>query len=213
MGEEKDKKSFFETKTISLFDNHIEKAKLYGMQYHFHSPSEHTIDGELLDLEMHVVHSLQSDLTKGDKPSQFSNGVMGFLFKVMPDSYFEEIKKNNPDFDVEYQDNFLKGLAELEAQKKHGEEREPLDMTKFVKLLDFNRRWTYSGSLTTIPCSEGILWNVIEQIIPIRQSTMDKYNYFRKIEAHQYTNKGECQDEWLNEAKATTYPINGNSVV
>ena len=26
-------------------ESHIEKAKLYGMQYHFHSPSEHSIDG------------------------------------------------------------------------------------------------------------------------------------------------------------------------
>jgi len=84
-------------------------------------------------------------------------------------------------------------------------------LKKFVDLWEFNRRWTYPGSLTTIPCSEGILWNVIEQIIPIRQETMDKFNYFRKIEEHQLTNKGNSQDPWLNEAKAVEYPINGNS--
>jgi carbonic anhydrase len=50
----------------------------------------------------------------------------------------------------------------LKAQKP------AIDMQKFVSLLDFNRRWTYQGSLTTIPCSEGILWNVIEEVIPIR---------------------------------------------
>jgi carbonic anhydrase len=50
--------SYLETSTISLFDAHIEKAKLFGMQYHFHSPSEHSVDGELLDLEMHIVHGL-----------------------------------------------------------------------------------------------------------------------------------------------------------
>ena len=123
---------------------------------------------------------------------------MGFLFKVMPDSYFEDIKKNNPDFDVEYHDMFLKGLAELEAQSK-GEKREPLDMTKFVKLLDFNKRWTYAGSLTTIPCSEGILWNVIEQVIPISQKTIDMFTNFRKIEEQQVTNdkvNGEFSDPW-----------------
>ena len=77
-------------------------------------------------------------------------------------------------------------------------------MTKFVNLLDFNRRWTYQGSLTTIPCSEGILWNVIDQIIPIRQSTLDRYNNFRKIEEEQMTNrveKGDAPDPWLKEAK------------
>jgi carbonic anhydrase len=49
-----------QTKTVSLFDRHIDKATLYGMQYHFHSPSEHSIDGKLLDLEMHVVHKMEN---------------------------------------------------------------------------------------------------------------------------------------------------------
>ena len=88
----------------------------------------------------------------------------------------------------------------------------PLDLTRFVDLLKFNRRWTYQGSLTTIPCSEGILWNVIEEVIPIRQSTMDRFNYHRKIEEKQVTNKGSM-DAWLTEAKKTEYPINGNSLV
>ena len=26
------------------------------IQYHFHTPSEHTIDGNLMDAELHVVH-------------------------------------------------------------------------------------------------------------------------------------------------------------
>merc|ERR1719183_3002596 len=99
---------------------------------------------------MHIVHALQSDLTEGEKPSTFSNGVLGFLFKVMPDSYFDEMKKKNPDVDIEYHDEFLLGLAEQESNSD-GEKRDPLDMTKFVQLLDYNRRWTYSGSLTTIP--------------------------------------------------------------
>jgi hypothetical protein len=28
------------------------------MQFHFHHPSEHTIDGEEFDLELHIVHKL-----------------------------------------------------------------------------------------------------------------------------------------------------------
>jgi carbonic anhydrase len=148
-------------------------------------------------------------------PASFSHGVLGFLFKVVPESFFTTVKVDAPELDMEFHDQFLSNLAlsETENIKLNKTRNNDLDLTKFVELLEFNRRWTYSGSLTTIPCSEGILWNVIEQIIPIRQSTMDKYNYFRKIEAHQLTNKGESQDQWLNEAKAITYPINGNSVV
>lgn len=29
-----------------------------GVQFHFHSPSEHTIDGRQFDLELHIVHKL-----------------------------------------------------------------------------------------------------------------------------------------------------------
>jgi carbonic anhydrase len=59
---------------------------------------------------------------------------------------------------------------------------EELDLTKFVELLNYNRRWTYQGSLTTAPCSEGILWNVIEHVIPISQSTMDEFIKLRKVQ-------------------------------
>lgn len=164
---------------------------------------------------MHIVHQMQASLTKGNMPASFSHGVLGFLFKVVPESFFTTVKVDAPELDMEFHDQFLSNLAlsETENIRLNKTRSNDLDLTKFVELLEFNRRWTYSGSLTTIPCSEGILWNVIEQIIPIRQSTMDKYNYFRKIEAHQFTNKGESQDQWLNEAKAVTYPINGNSVV
>ena len=53
------------TKTVGLFDKHLagKNTKFYGMQTHFHAPSEHSIDGNLLDLEMHIVHGIQSDLT------------------------------------------------------------------------------------------------------------------------------------------------------
>ena len=139
------------------------------MQYHFHSPSEHSVDGKLMDLEMHIVHGLQSSLTTGDKPSQFSHGVLGFLFKVVPESFFEGFEQMNQSFDFEYHDRFLAQLVAIEAENlMTGKGRTHLELTKFVEILEFNRRWTYPGSLTTIPCSEGILWNVIEQVIPIR---------------------------------------------
>ena len=41
-----------------------------GIQFHFHSPSEHTIDNREFDLELHIVHKLmyvqknQEDLFK-----------------------------------------------------------------------------------------------------------------------------------------------------
>ena len=60
-------------------------------------------------------------------------------------------------------------------------EQSPLNLCKFVKLIDFNRRFTYQGSLTTAPLVEGILWNLVDTVIPIRQSTMDKYVEYRRV--------------------------------
>ena len=62
------KDNYMNTATISLFDNHIKEATLFGLQAHFHAPSEHSVNGKLLDLEMHVVHELDPQLVnpKGD---------------------------------------------------------------------------------------------------------------------------------------------------
>ena len=51
-----------------------------------------------------------------------------------------------------------------------------------VLRMNYNKRWTYSGSLTTAPCSEGILWNVVENVIPIRQETLDNYVKMRVVQ-------------------------------
>lgn len=159
--------NYMKTSTIGLFDRHIKSATLFGMQAHFHAPSEHTIDGKLMDLEMHVVHALDPKLVNGAKKSQFTNGVLGFLFKAVPDDYFEKEAKDD------FHDKFL--LAMIDQRKTK------LDMTKFVTKLNYEKRWTYPGSLTTTPFSEGILWNVIEQVIPIRQATLEKFLKYRKV--------------------------------
>ena len=44
------------------------------LQFHFHAPSEHTVDGDLMDLEIHFVHALSSDA------NQYA--VVGFFFDV-----------------------------------------------------------------------------------------------------------------------------------
>jgi hypothetical protein len=51
-----------------------------------------------MDLEMHIVHFIDEkiDPTKigadNENASQFFGGVLGFIFKVMPDDYFQTRK-------------------------------------------------------------------------------------------------------------------------
>jgi carbonic anhydrase len=78
-----------------------------------------------------------------------------------------------------------------ESKFSEGEVDRRINLTKFVSMLQFNRRWTYTGSLTTAPFSEGILWNVVEHVIPLRQSTLDLFLEYRKLEESKFFNKFE----------------------
>ena len=69
----------------------------------------------------------------------------------------------------------------MESDGTASSAQSPLNLKKFVELVDYNRRFTYQGSLTTAPLVEGILWNVIDTVIPITQKTMDQYLEFRKV--------------------------------
>lgn len=184
MKSEKPEDNFMKTSTINLFEKNIDSATLYGLQYHFHAPSEHSINGQLLDLEMHIVHALEPKLVNPENEedkSQFTNGVLGFLFKAVPDDFEFELQGL-----TDYHDRFLRKMLEAE---KGGNKNEKIDLTKFVKLLNYNRRWTYEGSLTTAPFSEGILWNVLEHVIPVRQSTLDLFLDYRKVEESKVFNE------------------------
>lgn len=47
-----------------------------GVQFHFHAGSEHTVDGERYDLEMHTVH------VADDAAGGFGNAALGIIFSV-----------------------------------------------------------------------------------------------------------------------------------
>ena len=90
------------TSTVSLFDPAHKAVQLNTAQFHFHSPSEHSIDGRLMDLELHIVHFLDPKV----KNCKFIAGVLGFLFKVENDEFFD----SQPNEDIEYHDRFLQKL-------------------------------------------------------------------------------------------------------
>lgn len=109
-------------------------------QFHFHSPSEHTVNGHQFPMEMHLVH----------KASDGTVGVLAVLFETgKHNSAFDPLWKNlpGPDQPRREADNVTIN-AEALLPKQHG-------------------YYFYHGSFTTPPCTEHVEWVVLKQPVTI----------------------------------------------
>jgi carbonic anhydrase len=106
------------------------------LQLHFHSPSEHRINGEAFPLEAHLVH----------KNEQGALAVVAILFR-----------KGAWNEDLE--------LIAQAGPKSVGQSV-PFDINILDLQLHRNHRsyYRYSGSLTTPPCTEGIRWYILKRV-------------------------------------------------
>lgn len=44
-----------------------------------------------------------------------------------------------------------------------------------TKLVNFKNRWTYTGSLTTPPCTVGVYFQVVDRVLPISEEHYNAY--------------------------------------
>jgi len=116
-------------------------------QFHFHTLSEHFIDGEQSDMELHLVHKAYDDTTT----------VIGFF--VEPGDPFEEFDElidvfaEMVDTGVTSADGGIFDLGELVPKKK--------------------RSFRYQGSTTTPSCAQGISWILIREHVEFSQDQID----------------------------------------
>jgi len=129
--------------SIELGDTVYELA-----QFHFHSPSEHTIDGQHAQLEVHFVH----------KSAAGELAVVGILVEEGEhDSIWDAVIAAFPD----------------KAGGQRHVENLDLDVNDLRPLPQHYFR--YEGSLTTPPCSEGVQWIVmaeLRQVSPEQMATV-----------------------------------------
>jgi carbonic anhydrase len=120
------------------------------LQFHFHRPSEERVNGRQFDMVAHLVHK---------DPEGRLAVVAVLLDRGSSQSLVQTVWNNLP----------LEKNVEQAA-------RVELDMNQ---LLPADRRYfTYMGSLTTPPCSEGVLWMVLQQPMPV---ATDQINVFSRL--------------------------------
>lgn len=116
-------------------------------QFHFHTPSEHHLNGREFPLEAHFVHS----------DSQGNLAVVAVLFDAGP---------ANPALE-----SLWASLPEMPGTE--------LELTKAFdasNLMPANRDYfRYNGSLTTPPCSEGVLWIVLKEHVTANAEEIAKF--------------------------------------
>ena len=69
-------------------------------------------------------------------------------------------------FDTEQGNTTNEFIRQLQVEKanEHGYQLTNVKVEDFLRSVDFNEFWSYTGSLTTPPCTEGISWTVVKAI-------------------------------------------------
>jgi carbonic anhydrase len=115
-------------------------------QFHFHDPSEHHVDGKSYPMELHLVH----DDARGHVL------VIGVLLDVGADN--EELAAIW---------TRLPGTAG---------EKSSVPMLNVSALLPATtHHFSYHGSLTTPPCTEGVQWIVLRDHLTLSKEQMQKF--------------------------------------
>jgi carbonic anhydrase len=130
--------------------------KIYTLkEFHFHHPSEEHVNGKKYDLVAHLVHA--------DADGHLA--VVAILFKrdSTPAPLLDTLWKNLP------------------AEKGRVVEVSSVSINAKDLLPPTAGYYTFAGSLTTPPCTEGVTWYVLKTPVDISEPQLDA---FAKIYKH-----------------------------
>ena len=124
-------------------------GKQYALvQFHFHKPSEERINGKAYDMVAHLVH----------KDRDGNLGVVAVLMRKGED---------HP---------FIKTLWDHLPKEKEKESVAGAVKINVGELLPENKAYyTFAGSLTTPPCTEGVRWFVLKSAAQVSAAEIARF--------------------------------------
>ncbi|KAL4560475.1 hypothetical protein LXL04_032627 [Taraxacum kok-saghyz] len=125
-------------------------------QAHWHSPSEHSINGRRYDMELHLVHlSIDNKIA-----------VIAVLYNIgKPDHFLTKLAVN------------ITAMIDQKGEHGHCGIIDPKEI-----LMSNRRYYRYIGSLTVPPCTEGVVWTISKKI---RTVSKDQVKLLREA-VHDY---------------------------
>ncbi|XP_030452431.1 alpha carbonic anhydrase 7-like [Syzygium oleosum] len=164
----------------------VGSIKINGTQYflqqcHWHSPSEHTINGRRYELELHMVHvSTDPDVVN-------KIAVVGLLYKTgQPNAFLSKLMGN------------IWSMMDKEGERKMG-----MIDPREIKMGGKNYL-RYMGSLTVPPCTEGVIWTINKKIGTVSK---DQSKLLREA-VHDYAEKNARPVQQLNKREIHLYQPN-----
>jgi carbonic anhydrase len=137
------------------------------LQFHFHTLSEHTVNGKRADMELHAVfrHNATGSLA-----------VLALLFELGRES------------------EFLAGFANLLPAQKNSEFEDETEVNLREGLTGTSAYYTYNGSLTTPPCSPIVAWIVLKEAA---EMSKEQFDAFRRILGNNFRPLQEINDRTI----------------
>ncbi len=133
----------------------INGEKYALLQFHFHTPSEHEINDKATAMELHLVH-------RNEAGKLAVVGVM--LNKGKANALIEQVWQNIP----------ASGKTNTVSDR----------MINAADLLPKSMAYySYDGSLTTPPCSEGVKWNVFVEPMTISEEQIEAFEKIYQVDA------------------------------
>uniref|UniRef100_A0A5B7C1F4 Carbonic anhydrase n=1 Tax=Davidia involucrata TaxID=16924 RepID=A0A5B7C1F4_DAVIN len=152
-------------------------------QAHWHSPSEHSINGRRYDLELHMVHATRDVNVKN------RIAVTGLLYKIgQSDMFLPKLTSN------------LTSMTDAIKERNLG----VIDPNE-IKMGGKNY-YNYMGSLTVPPCTEGVIWIINKKVRTVSQ---DQVKLLREI-VHDYAEENARPLQPLNAREVHLYDPDGN---